>query len=173
MLGNVSVTIPVDFATGKETGPERTGFSEGGKMIEPKLKTPQNTTVSAIIALERLALGGREFRVKLAAKEVAEDRVLPWQEFYNFLQEDQEGNSRHVLRTMVYENPYAATPLPKDIFIGPYDERWGPLEDKPFIGRTFVGPALAKLEESERQFDLHLGSLQKLMKDGGRKRRQP
>jgi excisionase family DNA binding protein len=173
MLGNVSVTIPVDFTTGKETGPARTGFSEGGKMIEPNLKTPQNTTISAIIALERLGVGGREFRVKVAAKEAAEDRRLPWTEFFELLQADAEKNNRHVLRTMVYENPYAAVPLPREIFNGAYDERWGPLENDPLIGRVFVGPELLKLEESERQFDLHLGPLQQLAKNGRRKRREP
>ena len=83
MLGNVSVTVPVDFTTGRETGPARTGFSEGGKMIEPKLKVPQNTTVSAIIALERLGVGGREFRVMVAAKEAAEGSACHGKSFSN------------------------------------------------------------------------------------------
>jgi hypothetical protein len=30
---------------------------------------------------------------------------------------------------MFYENPYAAVPLPKDLFNGPNDERWGPIEN--------------------------------------------
>ena len=172
MLGNVSVTIPVNLTTGEEAGPPRTGFAEGGKMIEPNQKIPQNTTISAIIALERLGVGGREFRVQVAAREAAEQRRLPWSEFFELLQEDREKNNRHALRTIVYENPYAAVPLPRNIFTGPYDERWGPIENEPLIGRIFVGPELLKLEESERQFDLHLGPLQKLMKDGPRKRRK-
>lgn len=170
MLGNVSVTMPVDFSTGKETGPPRTGFSEGGKMIEPNLKVPQNTTISAIIALERLGVGGREFRVMVAAKEVTEARRLSWAEFFELLQADREKNNRYVLRTMVYENPYAAVPLPRDLFNGPYDERWGPLENKPLIGRIFTGPDLQKLEESEQQFDLHLGPLAKVAKNESKKR---
>ena len=165
MLGNVSVTIPVNLTTGKEVGPPRTGFAEGGKMIEPNLKIPQNTTISAIIALERLGVGGREFLVQVAQREEAEQRRLSWTEFSEFLQADREKNNRHVLRTMVYENPYAAVPLPRDIFDGPYDERWGPLEDEPLIGRVFTGQELVKLEESERQFDLHLGPLQQLAKN--------
>ncbi len=171
MLGNVSVTVPVDFGTGRETGPSRTGFSEGGKMIEPNLKVPQNTSISAVIALERLGVGGREFRVMVAAKEASEERRLSWTEFFQLLQADREKNSRHVLRTMVYENPYAAVPLPRDLFNGPYDERWGQIENKPLIGRIFTGPDLKKLEESEQQFDLHLGPLAKLAKRGTKKRR--
>jgi excisionase family DNA binding protein len=173
MLGNVSVSINVNLQTGEEVGPARTGFSEGGKLIHPTLKVPQNTTISAIIALERLGVGGREFRVIVAAKEAGENRRLSWTEFLELLQADQEKNNRHVLRTMVYENPYAAVPLPRGIFNGPYDERWGPLDGEPLIGRIFTGPDLAKLEESERQFDLHLGPIQKLAKDGKRKRREP
>jgi excisionase family DNA binding protein len=168
MLGNVSVTVPVDLSTGREMGTPRTGFSEGGKMIEPNLKVPVNTTVSSIIALERLGVGGREFRVTVAAREAAEERRLSWTEF---LQSDREKNNRHVLRTMVYENPYAAVPLPRDLFNGQYDERWGPIENEPLIGRIYAGPDLKKLEESEQQFDLHLGPLAKLMKNGSKKRR--
>src|SRR5579863_7145024 len=93
MLGNVSVTVAVDFSTGRETAPSSTGFSEGGKMIEPNLKVPQNTTISAIIALERLGVGGREFRVMVAAKEAAEERLLPWTEFLELLQADREKNN--------------------------------------------------------------------------------
>jgi excisionase family DNA binding protein len=171
MLGNVSVTVPVDFSTGSETGPPRTGFSEGGKMIEPNLKVPQNTTISAIIALERLGVGGREFRVMVAAREATEKRRLSWGEFHELFQADREKNTRRVLRTMVYENPYAAVPLPRDLFIGPYDERWGRIENKPVIGRIFTGPDLQKLEESEQQFDLHLEPLAKLAKNGPKKRR--
>jgi excisionase family DNA binding protein len=171
MLGNVSVTVPVDVSTGTETGPTKTGFSEGGKMIEPNLKVPQNTTISAIIALERFGVGSREFRVMVAAKEAAEERRLPWTEFFELLQTDREKNNRHVLRTMVYENPYAAVSLPRDLFNGPYDERWGPIEERPLIGRIFTGPELQKLEESEQQFDLHLGPLAKLAKLGPKKRR--
>jgi excisionase family DNA binding protein len=172
MLGNVSVTVPVNFSTGEDAGPPRTGFSEGGKLIEPYLKVPQNTTISAIIALERLGVGGREFQVMVAAKEAAEERRVPWTEFYELLQTDREKNSRHVLRTMVYENPYAAVSVPRDLFNGPYDERWGPLENKPLIGRVFAGPDLQKLEESEQQFDLHLGPIAKWAKNGPKTRRQ-
>jgi excisionase family DNA binding protein len=172
MLGNVSVSVQVNLQTGEEVGPPRTGFSEGGKLINPTLKVPQNTTISAIIALERLGVGGRGFRVIVAAKEAAEDRRLPWMEFFELLQADREKHNRHVLRTMVYENPYAAVPLPRDIFNGPYDERWGPFENEPLIGRIFAGPELLKLEESERQFDLHLGPIQRLAKTGARKRRE-
>ncbi|MGA8595753.1 MAG: helix-turn-helix domain-containing protein [Bryobacteraceae bacterium] len=172
MLGNVSVSVPVDLESGKEVGPARTSFSEGGKLIHPTLKVPQNTTISAIIALERFGVGSREFRVMVVRKEEAERRRLSWTEFFESLESDRQKHNRQVLRTLVYENPYAASPLPRDIFNGPYDERWGRIDGEPLIGRIFVGKELRKLEESERQFDLHLSPIAKYMKNGPRKKRE-
>jgi excisionase family DNA binding protein len=171
MLGNISIRVRVNVETGQEVGLTTTGFSEGGKLIHPNLKVPQNTTISAVIALERLTVGSREFRVAVAEKEAAENRQLPWPEFLDWLQSDREKHERQVLRTLVYENPYAKVPLPKEIFRGAYDERWGMLDDSEHIGRVYTGPELFKLEESERQFDLHLGPLQKAVKKGPGKRR--
>src|SRR5258706_11414363 len=108
----------------------------------------------------------------VAATEATEERLLPWTEFFDLLQENREKINRHVLRTMVYENPYAVVPLPRDLFNGPYDERWGPIENQALIGRIFTGPDLLKLEQSERQFNLHLGPLGKLAQSRSRKLRQ-
>ena len=140
-------------------------------MIEPNLKVPQNTTISAIIALERLGIGGREFRVMVAVKEASEGRRLSWAEFFELLQADREKNNRHVLRTMIYENPYAAVPLPRDLFNGPYDERWGRIEDGSPISRIFAGPDLLKLEHSEQQLSLRLGLMENLARKRPQKRR--
>jgi hypothetical protein len=172
MLGNISIRVPVNFETGEETGPATTFFSEGGKLIHPHLKTPQNTTVGSVIALEKLPLGRREFQIKLAQKEATEERRLPWEEFHNLFQEDLDANTRTVLRTIVYENPYAAMTLPPDIFTGPFDERWGPLPEHNYIKRVYVGSELQKLEEGERGLGLDLGPLQKLIKRSDSKRQQ-
>jgi hypothetical protein len=61
---------------------------------------------------------------------------------------------------LVYENPYANKRLPPDIFNGPFDMRWGPVEGQPYIDRLYVGSELAKLEVAERQFGLNLGPMQ-------------
>jgi hypothetical protein len=71
---------------------------------------------------------------------------------------------------MVYENPHAAVKLPRELFSGPYDERWGRMENESLIGRVFTGPDLQKLEASEQQFDLHLGPIAKLAKSKSKKR---
>jgi excisionase family DNA binding protein len=171
MLGNVSVRVPVDFETGAESGPTSTFFSDGGKMVHPHLKTPRNTAVSAVIALEQLGIGGRQFRVMLARKEADENRVLPWSEFHELFQSDLQAHTKKILRVLVYENPYAASPLPKEIFNGSFDERWGPVLDQPYIKRLTAGSELLELEKSEHEFELDLSPIQKLMQGKPRARR--
>lgn len=164
MLGNIAISVPVNIQTGEHTGPTTTNFREGGKLIHPHLRTPQNTTVSALIALQKLPIGQREFRIQVAQTEANDNRPLPWQEFHELYQRDADRNNRTALRTIVYENPYAATPLPTDIFTGPYDERWGPVPGQPYIARRYAGTALQQLEDAEHQFELDISPLQKHIK---------
>jgi excisionase family DNA binding protein len=173
MLGNISWRIPMDFEKGIETGPPSTFFSDGGKLIHPHTKAPRNTTISAVIALEKLAVGQREFRVTLARKEQEEDRRLSWEEFFEFLQSQGEAYRRTTLRVLVYENPYAKRRLPANIFAGPLDVRWGPVDGQPYIDRLYVGSELAKLEAVEHELELDLGPLQKMMKDQKTMKLQP
>ena len=162
MLGNVGIRIPMGLQTGIPTGPAATVFTQGGKLIHPYYKSPQNTTISAVIALERLAVGQREFQVGVAQTEVHEQRRLSYQEFLDLLRRDRAAHDRSVLRTIVYENPYAATPMTRDVFKGPFDERWGSGDDS--IGRIHVGHELARLEAQEHALELDLGPLQKMIK---------
>jgi excisionase family DNA binding protein len=173
MLGNVSWRIPMDFEKGIETGPPTTFFSDGGKLIHPHTKTPRNTTINAVIALEKLAVGHREFRIALAKKEREEDRRFSWEEFFEFLQSQGDAYRRTALRVLVYENPYAKRRLPANIFAGPFDVRWGPVDGKPYIDRLYVGSELAKLETVEHELELDLGPLQKMMKDQKTMKHQP
>jgi excisionase family DNA binding protein len=162
MLGNVTWRIPMDFEKGIETGPPSTFFSDGGKMIHPHTKAPRNTTISAVIALEKLAIGQREFRIALARKERDEDRRLSWEEFFEFLQSQGEIYRRSALRGIVYENPYAKRWLPRNLFAGPFDVRWGPVDSQPYIDRLYVGSSLAKLEANEHELELDIGPLHRM-----------
>lgn len=159
MLGNVGVRFLINLESGTPSASATTVFTEGGKLIHPHTKAPQNTTISAVIALERLAIGRREFEIKVAQKEIAEQRSLPWDQFYAFLQSEAAIYERTALRTMTYENPHAANPLPADIFRGPFDERWG--RDGDFIKRIYAGAELVKLEELDHALELDLGPVQK------------
>jgi hypothetical protein len=74
---------------------------------------------------------------------------------------------------LVYENPYAKRRLPANIFAGPFDVRWGPVDGQPYIDRLYVGSELAKLETVEHELELDLGPLQKMMKDQKTMKHQP
>lgn len=105
-------------------------------------------------------LSARESRVALAKKEQGENRRFSWEEFFEFLASQGDSPGRKVLRALVYENPYAAKRLPEDIFAGPYDVRWGPVDDRR-INKLYIGSELAKLEGEEHELGLTSGPLQK------------
>jgi hypothetical protein len=52
----------------------------------------------------------------------------------------------------VYENPFADKALPRDIFTGPFDERWGASDDK--IGPIYEGAELSDLRQAEHSLEL-------------------
>ncbi len=160
MLGNLSRRIPMDFQRGIETGAPSQFFADGGKLVHPHTKVPQKTRISAVIALEQLAVGHREFRIALAEKEQGENRRFSWEEVFEFLKSQEDVYERTALRVLVYENPHAAKKLPDDIFTGPFDVRWGPVDDQ-HISKLHVGSELAKLEAREHELGLNLGPFQK------------
>lgn len=131
-------------------------------MIHPHLKTPQNTTISAIIALERFPVGQKEFRIQVAQKELDEQRSMPVQEFMELLELNRTAHERRVLRAVVYDNPYANRPLPIDIFVGPFDERWGPSGGS--IGQTFIGAQLEALKTREHILELDISPFMKALR---------
>jgi excisionase family DNA binding protein len=162
MLGNVGVRYPANLEGDSPTWSGAMIFTGGGKLIHPHTKAPQNRTISAVIALERLATGQREFKIKVAQREIAEQRALSWNEFDAFFKSEGPVYEKTALRAIVYENPHAANPLPADIFRGPFDERWG--RDGDVIRRVYAGPELTKLEELEHALELDLGPLEKMMR---------
>lgn len=157
MLGNMAFRIPINPHTGAETGSTTKIFTDGGKLIHPHIKTPQNTTISAVIAMERLAVGRREFQIKVAQKEWQEQRRLPWQELSALMEDTRPLYDRRVLRMIVYENPHAANPLPPDIFKGPFDERWG--RSGNWIAPIYIGAELARLREMEHDVGLDISPI--------------
>jgi len=55
MLGDLGFSFPVDMETGSAVGEPTWAFLKRGKMIDYKHLRPQNTTISAVIALTPLA----------------------------------------------------------------------------------------------------------------------
>jgi excisionase family DNA binding protein len=152
MLGAVAFRTLINLETGTEVGPTTNTFTDGGRLVHPYIKTPQNTTISAVIALNRFAVGQKEFRIKVEQKEIAEQRCLSWQEDFELMEANRAAYDRSVLRTIVYENPHAKKPLPRDIFTGPFDQRWGQSGD--VIAPVYTGAGLARLREVEHELEL-------------------
>src|SRR5579862_3253098 len=119
-------------------------FWGGGKMVRPSYV--QNTTISALITLRYIAVGTRRVRAIFSelphlsvdeAIELAEQRFPPF-----------EVEERH-LGVIVWENAVARIPLSRDLFTGPYDERWGVEGDNQLI--VFQGVRLKERMAGEDQ----------------------
>jgi len=152
MLGNVGFSVPINPETGNQVGSTTKIFIAGGKLVHPHLKTPQKTRLSSIIALGRFPVGQKEFRIKVEKTERDEGRNLPLDEMHEIMESDRIAYERVVLRVVTYESPYADKQLPRDIFTGPFDERWGPSGD--VIGPIFTGAQLKELRQAEHELEL-------------------
>ncbi len=149
MLGNLAIRTPIHVATAMQPTEAETGFANGGKMVQYRGQTPiapQNTTISAILVLEQLPVGRRRLEAAVAAEEVQIGRELNLQEHLQRV-EQARGTDRDVslrqLRVVVHDNPYAGRLFPVDLFVGPYDERYGPAGGT--ISRTFAGQQIVNL----------------------------
>jgi hypothetical protein len=138
MLGDLAWSVPLD-QPGRPKSAMRditTIFTSGGKMHRERDKipvAPQNQTVSAILVLGRVALGERFFRAHVQERECREQRLLSIEERLAEVELAQHTPRDHrwrPLRVVVHENPYARIPLPPDLFLGPYDERYGELDGR-------------------------------------------
>ncbi|MBS1789100.1 MAG: hypothetical protein JST85_15335 [Acidobacteria bacterium] len=132
---------------------EPSGF-QTGHMIDFKNKQPRSTQFSSVIVLEKFPIGQIKLspllderkqhrQKKLSAVEGAVDT---W-DYIQKLESEGFDINETVLRVVVYENPYADIPLPRGLFQGPYDERWGSEKPKKVESLTpllmkFAGPWL-------------------------------
>ena len=101
--------------------------------------------------LDKLPLGQRRLERERSVKENELGRKFDWHEFSGFAESLRDGGldtGESVLRMVVYDNPYARIALRRDVFTGPFDERFGPEGDH--MARLFAGSQLQKLEAEER-----------------------
>jgi hypothetical protein len=155
MLGDLGVQLTIDRESGKAVGEPDLTFSHGGKMYNYKRQEPQNTTISALLVLERFPLGKRRLSIECERKKKELGRELTVEEllrFYETLRNKGMDSGETVLRIVVYENPYARIPLRRGLFAGPFDERFGPEKDR--ILRIFAGGEIHRLEEEESALGL-------------------
>jgi hypothetical protein len=110
----------------------------------------QNRTISPVLALQRYMVGSKRFEIVIERKEKELGRALELPEFMDEI-ERVNGTamdfSLSQLRLIVHENPFARIQLPRELFRGPYDERYAGQEGR--ITRVFCGSQLATLEREE------------------------
>lgn len=124
MYGRAGFTIPIFVGDGMppvDSPKIERGFIGGdGMMIRDGHY--QNTTISALITLRQIAVGRRKLRKiwkeipKLSVQEAIEVATERYPGF------DPDEMKQCVI---VWENAVARIPLSRDLFTGPYDERWG------------------------------------------------
>jgi len=155
MYGDAGFTVPV-YVGGGPTPSELPDVSHAflgrGKMI--RSKRLQNTTISALITLRFVAVGRRRIdrvwqekksndasfrnkRIAFAYDEVCEAAA---ERYPNFDAEEKR------LAVIVWENGVARIPLSRELFTGPYDERWGCEDGNQSI--VFRGEKLSELADS-------------------------
>ncbi|HTR27403.1 MAG TPA: hypothetical protein VMI10_25765 [Terriglobales bacterium] len=104
-------------------------------------------TLDAVVVIDRLRIGYLRFQAQIAAQEIKLKRTISPADYMLELQHAR-GTERDILlsrlRVIVYQNPNASNPLPKDIFRGSYDEWYGSQNDG-VIGRTFAGSEIQHL----------------------------
>jgi hypothetical protein len=110
---------------------DQSGFLTG-HMIDYKNEMPRSTQFSSIIVLETFPLG----QIKLSplfderkkhreSNSSSIENAVDTFQYIERLKSEGFDIGETVLRVVVYENPFAAKPLTRRIFQGPYDERWG------------------------------------------------
>jgi hypothetical protein len=131
MHGNLGFQFLVDTEKGRLVpGAERQVFMKDGRMTRPHWTQPQNTTINAVIALRHIPIGRMRF-----VHEYLSQFGKTWTDHIG----DDPGYDQTELGlgVVVFENPDATLPLPRDIFAGRFDERWGPSGDH--LERIFAG----------------------------------
>jgi len=179
MLGNMAVRMPFDPARGLLSGQEQTGFlGDGGKMIHygkgqpAKPLEPQNSTISAVLALQQMSVGKRRFDISVKRRRQGLGRRLTFQEHFEMMDKSR-GTEQDVsltqLRIVVCENPCARIPLPREVFRGTYDETYGVDEaTRSHITRLSAGEQIVQLESEE---ELEESPMRRIIEEN-RKRRK-
>lgn len=145
MLGNPGFRFQLGIRPDKEHPLEQV-FTGGGKMIDYKHQKAQNTTVSSIVVLATYPLWWNQGRIAIKERQRELGRETTLDEDLALHESIPDSPEFRRLRVSVYENPYARIPLSRDLFSGPFDQRWG--VDGQFIRRIYVGSEIAGFEKA-------------------------
>jgi len=124
--------------------PLKRTFLGRGKMV--RNKRLQNTTISALITLRHVPVGMWKFRATDRAYpglSLGETLAAAAERFPNFDVGEKQ------LGVIVWENAGARIPLLRELFNGPYDERWGYEDGHQSI--VYRGTKLAELEKDQSE----------------------
>ena len=150
MLGDLGLPSSADKIS-RIDGPKPEEAAPGqGEIRQHSAVAPENTIISAIIVVERYAIGEKRFRLFVHDREQELGRELDVEE-YSQAVEQSAGTERDLslnrVRVRVHENPYARMPLDRRLFLGPFDERYGRLEDQNPVGQIYIGGAVSEFEK--------------------------
>jgi hypothetical protein len=148
MLGDL--TFPSPAAKTQPPDPSRTQGGTQREKAPPKQLAPENAIISAVIVVERYAIGEKRFRLFVNDREQELGRDLGVEEYRQAVEES-AGTDRDLslnrVRVRVHENPYANVPLDRRLFRGPFDERYGVLEGPNQWGHVYVGSGVSEFEK--------------------------
>lgn len=123
MLGSLGFKLPLQV--------ERNGhasanvFLSGGKMVNGARKEPWNTTFSTIVVVGTYPLSENVIRLEIKKRQSALGRMTTSMKDLAVWGSLPDSDDLRRVRVYVYENPYARIPLSRDLFNGPFDQRWG------------------------------------------------
>jgi hypothetical protein len=124
MFGDLGVQFPVGSSAPANV-PHRQVYLGGGRMRNPKSRGPQNTTISAVVSLIYYNVHQQLLLIRLHRQASELGRSLTPDELMELVASVPVRGPQSVLRVTVYENPDARIPLNPGLFRGPFDERWG------------------------------------------------
>ncbi len=155
MLGDLGLQFPFHRLQGTLAQQGNHAFLDRGKMIHPKRRTPQNTTISAIAVLTEFTIPNLQFEAKFRARidrlrQKLKGEPTPTQCIETRLEmyDESRPTKGKTPRLAVFENPFASHGFPCDIFQGPFDLRYRYDLASGRIERVFAGEELSAIEEA-------------------------
>jgi len=134
----------------RPASPLRTQGGTQGEEATVKHLVPENAIISAVIVVERYAIGEKRFRLFVHDWEQKLGRDLGVEEYRQAV-EQSAGTDRDLslnrVRVRVHENPCANVPLDRRLFCGPFDERYGVVEGPNQRGQVYVGGGVSEFEK--------------------------
>lgn len=133
-----------------EPGPYRTAYMYGAD-------GPRETPISSVIVVESVIIVPTEFtqahdKRAMLRSENCGSVAAAAKSLQHFMELKQQGiGCKTVPRVVVYENLHAAIQLSRDIFNGPFDERWGEIE-KGKMGKIFEGQQIGEIDQPGNEF---------------------